>query len=162
MQKLPSMWNSRYFCTQFFCSWLVNFNLFLFGFDLEEIIFVNHFAISFYFIRRFVSVLHSYFTSFHFQILAVGKSFISAFWGEKRERDLFFIVHIFPVFSVSDPVPFVRIRIGQKIRIQSGKSRSGSMRKTPKTCKNCTSIKNVIPVSYLALSTTPFFGQALL
>ena len=99
---------------------------------------------------------------FTFKYLQLERVLSLAFWGEKRERDLFFIVHIFPVFSVSDPVPFVRIRIGQKIRIQSGKSRSGSMRKTPKTCKNCTSIKNVIPVSYLALSTTPFFGQALL
>ena len=66
-----------------------------------------------------------------------------------------------PVFQIrvllsgsrSDFFSWVRTRIGQKIQTRSGKSGSGSMKKTPENCKYKFKQKNI---SYLALSTLSF------
>ena len=66
-----------------------------------------------------------------------------------------------PVFQIrvllfgsrSDFFSWVRTRIDQKIQTRSGKSGSGSMKKTPENCKYKFKQKNI---SYLALSTLSF------
>ena len=98
------MYRIMHFCTKFtfYYKWFTIMYTFIsFSLEFDGIIFGIAFdpycSIYSFFSMRFVSFLHSYFTSYHSQTFAVEKACVSAFCGKNR-LELSYLVHILHKF----------------------------------------------------------------